>query len=98
MGTMAEPLTGAIALPDGTLIRGRGRREPVPAGPLPEIGLWLGRPPGRGRRLRRAGAGPVVAAGPSWPVEWVDWPDFRTPRDAGAAADALRRAYESARA
>ena len=30
-------LVGAIALPDGTAVRGRGRREPVPAGPLPGV-------------------------------------------------------------
>ncbi len=31
------PLTGMITLPDGTLIRGRGRREPLPAGPAPRL-------------------------------------------------------------
>lgn len=39
---MTEPLTGVINLPDGTLIRGRGRREPLPTGPLPDFGLYLG--------------------------------------------------------
>ena len=64
-------LVGAIALPDGTAVRGRGRREPVPAGPLPEFGLYLGKP-GQWQ--------------PAWAAEWIDWPDFRTPRDAHEAA------------
>ena len=76
-----ERLTGAITLPDGTPVRGRGRREPLPSGPRPQFGLYLGRPPagpgsvGRGPRWR-----------PEWPAEWIDWPDFRTPRDDRAAA------------
>ncbi len=32
---MSDQLTGAITLPDGTALRGRGRREPLPPGPLP---------------------------------------------------------------
>ena len=60
-------LVGAITLPDGTAVRGRGRREPVPAGPLPDFGLYLGKP-GQWQ--------------PEWAAEWIDWPDFRTPRDA----------------
>ena len=36
-------LVAAIALPDGTPVRGRGRREPLPPGPLPEFGLYLGK-------------------------------------------------------
>lgn len=35
---------------------------------------------------------------PGWPLEWVDWPDFRTPRDPAAAAAAIRRAHARARA
>jgi hypothetical protein len=76
-------LSGAIALPDGTAVRGRGRRRPPPEGPLPEFGLYLGSP-GRWR--------------PDWPAEWVDWPDFRTPRDSDGAAAAIVRVYELARA
>ncbi|MGF7239569.1 MAG: protein-tyrosine phosphatase family protein [Frankia sp.] len=110
---MVEPLVGAIALPDGTLIRGRGRREPVPDGPLPDFGLYLGRQPGpvvtRGplpsaaaRRTRRF---PFPWPTPRWTVwrpdwsaEWVDWPDFRVPRDDQLAAAAIERAYRLARA
>ncbi len=91
---MTSPLSGAIALPDGTLVRGRGRREPFPAGPLPEFGVYLGHPPDRPRRtlLRRR-----PAWQPDWPAEWIDWPDFRTPRDADAAAARIVEAYRRAR-
>jgi protein-tyrosine phosphatase len=30
---------------------------------------------------------------PTWPSEWIDWPDFRTPRDPDAAAAAIHHAY-----
>jgi hypothetical protein len=82
MAAVSDPLLGAIALPDGTPVRGRGRRAPLPAGPLPDFGLYPGRP-GRWR--------------PDWPSEWVDWPDFRTPRDRDGAAAAIVRTYELAR-
>jgi hypothetical protein len=87
------PLAGAVALPDGTPVRGRGRREPFPAGPLPEFGLYLGHPPGRRRLLRRR-----AEWRPGWPAVWLDWPDFRTPRDPAAAAAGIVEAYERARA
>jgi len=96
---VSGPLSGAIALPDGTLVRGRGRREPFPAGherdgPLPDFGLYLGHPPDRPQRtLLRRGA----AWRPDWPAEWIDWPDFRTPRDAEAAAARIVEAYRRAR-
>lgn len=73
------PLAGAIVLPDGALVRGRGRREPFPDGPLPEFGLYLGRP-GHRDPWR-----------PTWEACWLDWPDFRTPRDRG---EAVRRIVE----
>jgi hypothetical protein len=76
-------LVAAIALPDGTPVRGRGRREPLPPGPLPEFGLYLGKP-GRWQ--------------PEWPAEWLDWPDFRLPRDPEQAAASIVGAYEQARA
>jgi hypothetical protein len=83
------PLSGAIALPDGTLVRGRGRREPFPAGPLPDFGLYPGRP--RRVLLHRA------PWRPDWPADWVDWPDFRTPRDPDEAAVKIVEAYRRAR-
>lgn len=87
---MPESLTGAVRLPDGTSVRGRGRRETLPAGPLPEFGLCLGRPPSatsRGIRRRR----------PDWPADWIDWPDFRVPREGERAAASIVRAYLLAR-
>jgi hypothetical protein len=82
-----SPLTGALALPDGTLVRGRGRREAFPTGPLPDFGLYLFRPD----RPRRA------PWRPDWPAEWIDWPDFRVPRDAEDAAAKVVAAYRLAR-
>jgi len=88
-----EPLSGAIALPDGTLIRGRGRREPLPTGPSPDFGLYLGRDPDRPRWIRRR-----AAWRPDWPADWIDWPDFGAPRHDRLAAAAIERAYLLARA
>ena len=76
-------MSWGIALPDGTAVRGRGLRAPPPPGPAPEFGLYLARP--RGWE-------------PAWPSAWIDWPDFRTPRDGPAAAAAITDAYERARA
>ena len=91
---MTEPPTGAVALPDGTVVRGRGRREPLPSGPLPDFGLYLGRRPDQQRRavLRRS-----APWRPGWPADWIDWPDFRTPRDDRTAATLIGRAYLLAR-
>jgi hypothetical protein len=89
---MTSPLSGAIALPDGTLVRGRGRREPFPAGPLPDFGLYLGHPPDRPRR----GLVRPAPWRPDWLADWIDWPDFRTPRDADAAAAKIVEAYRRA--
>ena len=91
---MSTRLAEAITLPDGTELRGRGLSQALPPGPLPTFGLYLGRPPEAAqRRLLRRGPG----WRPDWPAEWVDWPDFRTPRDGPAAAAAIRHAYELAR-
>ena len=90
---MTEPLVAAITLPDGTAIRGRGRREPLPPGPLPEFGLCLGQPPDARRGLLNR---PAEQWRPDWPVEWIDWPDFRTPRDGQRAAAMIGHAYRLA--
>ena len=89
-----ELLTGAIALPDGTPVRGRGRREPLPAGPTPDWGLYLGHDPDLPRSGLRIGRAQEWR--PDWPAEWIEWPDFRTPRDDVAAAAAIARAYQRA--
>lgn len=78
---------GAVVLPDGTVVRGRGRRE-APSVPAPEFGLYLHR---RHTLLGR------VTFTPDWPAEWLDWPDFRVPRDGERAAAAVEYAYRLAR-
>ncbi|GAY10270.1 protein-tyrosine phosphatase family protein [Pseudonocardia sp. N23] len=84
-------LTDATTLPDGTRVRGRGRSQPVPAGPLPEFGLCLGSP-------ERTWWSRKAVRLPGWPAEWLDWPDFRTPRDDAHAAARIVATYERARA
>lgn len=73
-------LPGAIQLPDGSWVRGRGLRHPPPEGASPDHGLYLG----SGRLRRRYD--PEL----SWPHQWIDWPDFRLPRDSGQAVHAIR--------
>jgi hypothetical protein len=94
MPVVGDRLVGSITLPDGTPVRGRSLREPLPPGPLPGYGLYLGvprrwlfgwRPAGGDRRAE-------------WPADWVDWPDFRIPRDGPATAAAITHAYRLARA
>ena len=82
MTTAWEPgAAGVLRLPSGRLIRGRGLRRPLPAGPRPGFALYLaGRQP------------PPVP----WEVRWVRWPDFGLPSDPAAAASALREAWERA--
>ncbi|MET7902479.1 protein-tyrosine phosphatase family protein [Streptomyces sp. NPDC005355] len=73
--------TGVLRLPSGRLVRGRGLRRPLPAGPVPTFALYLlGRQP------------PSV----DWEARWLRWPDFRLPSDRTAAADALREAWTRA--
>lgn len=91
---MTDRLDGAITLPDGTPVRGRGHRRPVPPGPSPTYGLYLGRPPGATRRFWDR----APAWRPDWPADWIDWPDFRIPRDSEAAATLIEHAYSLARA
>ncbi|MGH8794179.1 MAG: protein phosphatase, partial [Stackebrandtia sp.] len=55
---------GVLRLPSGRLVRGRGLRRPLPAGPTPDFALYL-----RGRRP------PPVP----WEARWIRWPDFWLP-------------------
>jgi hypothetical protein len=72
---------GVLQLPSGRLVRGRGLRRPIPAGPSPAFALYLlNRPP------------PSV----SWDARWIRWPDFGLPTDRPAAAAALRDAWSRA--
>ncbi|MDR7274850.1 phosphatase domain-containing protein [Catenuloplanes atrovinosus] len=84
---MSAPLTwdpaapGVLRLPSGRLVRGRGLRHPLPAGPVPGFALHL-----LGRR----------PPGTPWPSAWVRWPDFWLPLDPAAAAGAFEDAWRRA--
>jgi protein-tyrosine phosphatase len=86
--TKGEPLTDAIQFPDGTWIRGRGLRHPLPTGPEPEFGLYLG-----SARLARRHQSEL-----RWPHTWVDWPDFLLPRDRDNAIKQIRDLHQRAKA
>jgi hypothetical protein len=79
-------LAGAIELPDGAWVRGRGLRRPPPAGPSPDYGLYLG-----STRLRRQHDDTLA-----WAHDWVAWPDFLLPRDPDLAIDRIRALHERA--
>lgn len=86
---MNVPLSGAIELPDGCWVRGRGLRHSPPGGPSPAFGLYLGT-----RWLRRHHQPQML-----WQQEWVTWPDFLIPLDRHHAVSAItdlhRRALDS---
>lgn len=81
-------LSGAIRLPDGSWVRGRGLRLPLPDGDPPEYGLYLGS--GRLRRRHQ----PAL----QWPHDWIEWPDFLLPRDREQAIRSIHQLREHARA
>jgi protein-tyrosine phosphatase len=60
-------------------VRGRGLRQPEPAGQDPDFGLYLlGKPP------------PQMP----WEHRWIRWPDFRLPSDPDDLRTALEAAWE----
>ncbi|GIH22174.1 protein-tyrosine-phosphatase [Acrocarpospora phusangensis] len=81
-------LVGAINLPGQAWVRGRGLRRPAPDRPSPDHGLYLGSP-----RLRQQHDPSLT-----WPHEWLDWPDFRLPRDRNHAIREIHALYELAQA
>ncbi len=85
-GEHAVALEGAILLPDGTAVRGRALRAPVPPGPRPDFGLYLG-----SARLRAA------TRVPGWQHRWLAWPDFWLPRDRDEAYRAISDLHDRAR-
>jgi protein-tyrosine phosphatase len=72
-----------IELPDGSPVRGRGLPEPADA---PDYGLYLG-----GSVLQRRHH-------PSWPHDWITWPDFLLPRDFEQAVTMIRGLHSRAQA
>jgi protein-tyrosine phosphatase len=82
-----DPLPGAISLPDGSWVRGRGLRAPTPAG-VPDFGLYLG-----SRQLWARHRSTL-----SWPHRWIEWPDFLLPLDHDRAVGHIRALHERARA
>lgn len=86
-GMSHAALNGAIRLPDGTLVRGRGLRRPRPGGAVPDRGLYLG-----SGRLRQR-----YEAELTWSHEWIDWPDFLVPRDRDRAVGLICELYDHAR-
>lgn len=72
---------GVLTLPGGRRVRGRALSRPVPDGPEPQFTVHLlGHDPD-----------PVP-----WPSVWLDWPDFRLPRDRQLAREVLTWAWERA--
>ncbi len=72
---------GIIEMPDRTRFRGRGLRNPEPAGEHPTFGLYVvGREP------------PPMA----WESRWLQWPDFRLPSDRAEAGRAFADAHARA--
>ncbi|WGW11961.1 protein phosphatase [Saxibacter everestensis] len=72
---------GALRLPSGRLLRGRGLRGSIPDGPAPDFGLYL------------LGTEPAPIP---WDDRWVRWPDFRLPADRDDAREAFREAWQRA--
>ncbi|MFD7546856.1 protein-tyrosine phosphatase family protein [Streptomyces sp. NPDC059578] len=77
--TWDEGAPGVLRLPSGRLVRGRGLRNGTPQGTAPEYGVYL------------LGQQPPAT---DWPADWIRWPDFRLPKDRGAALTVLTRAWE----
>lgn len=69
-----ESAPGVLRLPSGRLVRGRGLRQLLPAGPLPHFGLYL-----------LASPPPPVP----WASRWLRWLDWRLPADPVEARQAL---------
>ena len=73
-----ESAAGVLRLPSGRLVRGRGLRRSLPAGPLPEFGVYLlSKPP------------PAVG----WDSRWLPWRDFGLPGSLAQAQTLLAEAW-----
>ncbi|MGW7253569.1 protein-tyrosine phosphatase family protein [Streptomyces sp. NPDC054834] len=72
---------GTIRFPSGVLVRGRGLRHPLPAGPTPSFAVHL------------LGKQPPLT---DWEARWLPWPDFRLPKDRRQARNVLKEALTRA--
>jgi len=72
---------GVLYLPSGRLVRGRSLRLPLPAGLLPDIGVYL------------LGSDPPLV---HWESRWLRWPDFGLPADSDLAARTLAEIWRRA--
>ncbi|WP_030612847.1 protein-tyrosine phosphatase family protein [Streptomyces sclerotialus] len=80
-GTWEHTDAGVLRLPSGRLVRGRGLRRPLPAGPSPAYGIYL-----LGKRPPEL----------PWESRWLRWPDFWLPSDRAQARAALGEAWDRA--
>ena len=69
-----------IELPDGAVITGRGLRDGKIVEPHPAYGVYLQPRP----------------VDVPWPHDWIEWPDFRLPRDHDAAIRLIRSLHARA--
>jgi hypothetical protein len=74
-------MPGVLQLPSGRLVRGRGITRPLPAGPLPALGVYL-----------LADEPPNVP----WESRWLRWPNFGLPADRDLVLPVLREAWQRA--
>jgi hypothetical protein len=81
-GAWDERAPGVLRLPSGRLVRGRGLRRPLdPTAPVPTYAVYL------------LGSRPPEVP---WEFRWLQWPDFRLPKDRVEARAALVEAWERA--
>lgn len=74
MESWEESAPSILRLPSGRLVRGRGLRHALAAGPLPQFALYL-----------QGKAPPPVG----WESRWLRWPDWWLPTDPVEAREAL---------
>jgi protein-tyrosine phosphatase len=77
---LGEPFVKTVELPDGAVVTGRGLRDGKLVEPQPEYGVYLQPRP----------------VDVPWSHDWIDWPDFRLPRDHDAAIRLIRALHARA--
>lgn len=77
---MGAVFVKTIELPDGAVVTGRGLRDGRIVEPEPDYGVYLQPRP----------------VDVPWPHDWIEWPDFRLPRDHDAAIRLIRTLHARA--